>query len=140
MAKRVRDTGTETATASDLRPRLAMAILFLSLLVLLTLLPPFLLVDAVVVGSRLVRCFVLWESIFSATRRAKTTVEDAEEQRGGILGGQGVQLVEERESWVEGGIYVWQWWGSDGHVGGGGGEEWMVSDTRGEIIKKTRSF
>lgn len=58
MAKRPTDTGTETETASDLKPRLAMAILFSRLLLLV------LSFEAVDVGSRLVRCLRLWEFIF----------------------------------------------------------------------------
>lgn len=85
MAKRLRDTGIETAMASDLTPRLAMAIL-LFLLVLLS--PLFFVAVAVAVGSRLVRGLRLWESIFcraDQTERERKMVKVM--MGGGISGG-----------------------------------------------------
>ena len=60
MVKRVRESGIETVMASDLRPRLAMAMLFSRLFLVLLLLR---VVVVVMLGSSLERCLRVWEAM-----------------------------------------------------------------------------
>jgi len=59
MVKRVRESGIETVMASDLRPRLAMAMLFSRLFLVLLLLR----VVVMMLGSSLERCLRVWEAM-----------------------------------------------------------------------------
>ena len=69
MFNKVRDRGNETAMASDLRPRLAIAILFSRRLALFFSLLSFSLVVVVMPGSSLKRCLRFWDSMEESNRK-----------------------------------------------------------------------
>ena len=71
MFNKVRDIGNKTAMASDLRSRLAVAILFSRLLALFfsLLLSISLVVDVVMPGSSLKRCLRFWDSMEESNRK-----------------------------------------------------------------------
>lgn len=92
MVKRVRESGIETVMASDLRPRLAMAMLFSRLFLVLLLLR----VVVVMLGSSLERCLRVWEAmeavfvvsrlLFWEAMNACASIQGRKGVLGGIVG------------------------------------------------------